>query len=1011
MKISRLHFLAGFTLIEFLISIGISVALIGGAVYGYKKFQRVHTAEVIKSDILSRHRLSENSLADDMHGAATLTGASNALYFPVSRLPSAGIAFNATDSFDGLVILKEAHSDITGGVSVVAPATGEAWFNVYYHIAPQPPLVDQFFRTAIQHKKYFFITNSNDPGLSAPTGKPTRNIIENLDYHSANAPNPVDCPNAAPGSCPNCPQCYVFRGGYKDATGTVMTLSSPNIQTFMNQFNSNDSNIRAGEKITYFAGGGSNSNCPSGTLCRMVDDNISTGNPVLDNLTQMRIQFQFNDVTPNEGNPNASGGLRSIYDTNYVNSVGSVANAVSFSQVGLVSISFDETLPSELANVLGQDTSDSALFKFENGKYKYNSAIQLRPGNGLASGIKFQAGSNLGTCSSLQTAQCNPSGECNSLFTDSDTNSPYSTKYRTDTPFPGDANLSVPSDYCTCGWNPTENRFYDPDAERTSLPWYNQATKDYFVGLTTGSYQGVWMTSNLIDLNRSNACARHLNCQGAEIQASNPTCELVGNGCFQTGVVASLFDPTTLATQSPVTALSQSDWTSLDATRDQALTSMLGDPSSTQDYELYCASPAVPATCDLYNHLRMGKAPMDTGVANTWQNFCACKTVQNYYDASHNVIASAATPIDTGLLDFDSLCRVPGALQTCSNTWDSTTRAWILNDATHPQGLPSRVSAELCSCRRNLAEDPSATIYQDFDHVVGSATIDPRLQYGDNQIISFSTPHNPPWHPFGSAAPTSWQWGDPWTRYAHQFFDYRVDNFTAITGGSAQVYGLPTAYSQAYNNAPNFTPAPANPNYPTPSGGKAGHTGIDLPIYAGNDQNTYNYGTQGDPAYLPLEVKKNLSYRSQVASVNIFHTAGPEHYDVDCGVSQVNLASSLNLPSIGGCMESSHPANSSPDTFATLTAAQRTTIVNALNANSPLWHYRFFCDTSCGVNDRYNPDPTTAFGTEANYVRSLIRAAAGETNQWAAWCRDLGWVPDGSGTGNLNAGDTSNGGH
>lgn len=346
--------------------------------------------------------------------------------------------------------------------------------------------------------------------------------------------------------------------------------------------------------------------------------------------------------------------------------------------------------------------------------------------------------------------------------------------------------------------------------------------------------------------------------------------------------------------------------------------------------------------CDSFYHAIKGKVWTDTSIPNFWADSCACNTMEyTKYNADGTGDPTKKKDIMWDQLDFDSLCGIPGALKSCSNNWETGTGYWIPRDAAHPQNLYKSLE-ELCACRKNQAQalstaavNPATVFWTDgIAHIMNGTH-----QYGYNRNAEAADSN---W----CALSTPYGWGDWQMGTGVPDFDYRTDTNISSLDVAPKSY---SAADTAAGAAPLALPAGS--------------------VICG----------PADP-YNP----KCMSYKSQSAHVDIltWDTFGVEQrssYDINCGYNQAYMMNSYRI-NPGTCLESSHPPGSVPPGFP----------AGFTQATQPqLWHYRWFCDSKCGQVATSSPTAALLMKQEILYIRSLIRAAAGETDPTAPWCSNM----------------------
>jgi hypothetical protein len=668
----------GYSTAELVVAIGLTSILALGSFYGIRITTLSHRLELKKAELINRHRETQMTIGKDIKHAIAITGSTsnNAVsnFVAIARKDSTAVnAFLDADPYDSVVIYKDLYPELWGGARVTAPMNGESYFKVYYVLensASSPSDRDRLFQTAFTHAKYFFLVNTG-----------ARNIIENLDYGSTSTPQDESCPCPAGGLCP-AQRCFSFRGGYHKSDGSLVL--NPTAVLDISEVDRLDTNIRIGEKVSYEAG---TSNCPTGSLCRIIDDDAVAAEEVLTNLVQLRTLYSF-PPDPSKVTPSSAQGIRSPLDPSYLADLSAVqgGQSVTFADMASLKMTFLERLPSDLAKTIGPNSKETA-FEYADGYYRYTSSVSLRPGFGIDRSSSFETGKVVDPeCQTLQSARCNPSGRCNYLFTDPSATSPTSIRYQ--------YNSANPSDFCKCGWNVNEHRFYDPTAAESTykLPILNQTVYNtYHNSWVSNATAAGTVETGEINADRAMACARYTNCVQVAAPGTliyrNPYC-YVAKSCIHPDKISSIWSPVTGFDEAGIRAM---------------VTASPAKPS-----ELYCASGGA-SNCDAFYGYSQG-----TAAPTYFRDFCACTTRvwTHYIDAT---TPDLTRPLDVSwsLLDSDSLCRLPGARKTCDNTWDAPNSAWVIQDAAHPQGL-STTTAELCSCRRNLKADSSPNISSDF---------------------------------------------------------------------------------------------------------------------------------------------------------------------------------------------------------------------------------------------------------------------------------------------------------
>jgi hypothetical protein len=912
-----------FSFIELMISITISAAIGVAAIVAVKKLGTTNKVEVIKSSIIRNHDEAKTIMDRDLRQAYSISGSSSKFYYPVARTNPA--AFNTLDAFDGITIYKNVYTDISGSVRVAPLVAADALqqtpaYFPVYYILENPSV-------PTSTDQYFQMAMKTKKYFFL-TGSDLRNIIENIDM--GNLPSQVDCPACTYGTCP--PQkCYKFRGSYRDTAGNIVTDPTPILN--YGEVVRPETILRVGEKVSYSVGG----NCSANTLCRVVDDKAASARSVLGNVVQMRVRYEFS-VSTGETKPSSTtfpDGLRSPLESTYWTSLGTTdtaraLKAVKFTNVTGAKVTFQETLPSDLSKVISTQSTGEIPFEYNNGAYSYSSFIKFRPGKGVeaASGT-VEAGVDVSECSSLDKARCNPSGKCNYLFNDSDPNSPTSTKYRY-VPQPNAQGQLAPSDLCLCGWHPENGAFFDPREENNEYKFhylnqtvYNIEEGDSYNDLSTGHG---W-SSAVIDKDRAMACARLTNCNEAGYWMQdhrNPICPIL-HYCIHPDALSRYWNSTTGFNESLFNSL---------------ISQNVLDPSQIQ-----CDSG-----CDQMVNEYLDQNPTAAGAASPWKKSCACLTrYYQHYNADGTPQVNSATDISWDQLDWDSLCHVPNSFAakngiTCNDTWNPVITGWTPRDAQHPQSLPKNL-LELCACRRNINPNAAKTLDPDMRAVVATATINPNDQFGHNEIEPFDGT--------GTGPGGTWYWEYNWQeRFSNPDFDFRINTMHSPN---------PTTYSAQ--------PPPGND--PTLIVWTPGDNACGMDGWS---------GTANNPNW------KCFSYKSQVARVRIqllpqLGSSPPpiSIYDINCGQSQAALGTS-----IGGCLETSHPAGTAPAGFPA-----------AIGPTHNLWHYRWFCDDSCGQSS-WNSGQFARY--ELDTIRWKIRQAVGETNDWVDWCPSLNSQPAGGGS-------------
>lgn len=962
-----------FTTLELLIGIGLTAGIVLVSVIGLKKMATTVRIEAIKTDIVTRHRDAKILIANDMKHAQKIQGSTGYKINPaVSGHPTAHPMYYAVSRFnpwhypavdqsplasDSLVIHKEVYPELAGTVVISNGSAGTKYLQISYVLESGDPAnptdKDLFFKSAIENKKYFFISNSE-----------YRNIIQRSTiFSTAGSPCPTTCIND------NCPTgyCYSFHGFIEDAAGDDIQP----IRSLINvgEFARVDSNIRVGERIDYFVSGvrvagttRSSSACPEGSLCRRVDGRQQTDQIILPQVSRFQVFYKFDpdsSLTVMPSNP-----IRSPGDPLYQSDVAAASWAnkvpVNFSNVAYTDIKIKESLPQELVDLLGPNAKDSAFESDGAGGFDYASMMLIRPGRGIEGTVGYDIGwGSDPNCPSLSESQCNPTGKCNYLFRNNiDPASPFSTKYQYKA---GDA-------FCECGWHGEESpaRFYDPSNPDNfaKIPYLTNQTSTAF-GLPA-PYDTI-----PVDANASNACARYYKCgeQGSPtnfyMDQRNPLCPFV-RMCIRKEKNSLYWDANATPNPFNQSALAND------------LAANVGD-----HHYYFCHHNTYGHGCDDLYNLSLDIAPMSGTAKTFFQRTCAC-TVREYDKVNADNTYDHSTGLDMPWenLDFDSLCWLPNSFaakngfqcNTSSYVDGSGRRVWIAQDDARSQALPMRL-AQLCACRNNHGPDGSnvpAAFYPiswpDFPY---NASF-----YGDNQVID----------PDG----TGWGYAGSWALYDYQFrgansiFDFRVNNpLNDNRMLTSQVGQAQNPWNPLVNPSTTPTPSSAPAFDPTP---------LPRPPTAKTSSYWFACGVSGPSTFdsddlgAPVTNPKCMSYKSQWAYARIDAAGKILGRNIDCSREQYVLSKG-RFRSPGACLETSHTETLPPH------------FPSAIVSNELIFKYRFFCDSDCGAGPYQGFD--YQFTNEVNYIRSLIRARVGETDPNASWCPDISahTTPMGSGSG------------
>jgi hypothetical protein len=602
-------------------------------------------------------------------------------------------------------------------------------------------------------------------------------------------------------------------------------------------------------------------------------------------------------------------------------------NAVSFSDVASLELKIEEQLPSALAQAISESPKGGP-FEPVSGSFAYTSLMKFRPGIGLETSAAISGQNDFDpNCPSLQQSQCKPGGVCNYLFTNPDPNAPNSTKYQ--------YNTTSPSDYCVCGWNTTDSRFYDPSipTNQKKLPFLNTRARNIYA-VPSADYGPV-------NFDASMACARFLDCGNPTghsndiMDQQNPLCPLA-RYCVHDDFRAQIY--------SQVAGFNE---TALGTMVEQSL------PSSGH---LKCTWTAGGKAnyCDQWYNIYKDRSPVSSGALSYFRRYCACVVQEfDHYNSDGTPVLTTRRPVGLDQLDFDSLCRVPGATTACTETWDVASKAWIPQDSSHTQALP-RTLAELCACRRNPT--PDGIDVRSTDFIAAKAPKDV-LSYGSNKIISIDYT--------GTGFGGSWSTADWQYRFGNHLFNFQVTNFKALTV------------------QPSVSPSPS----PIPNPYSAGSELTNLLTPPTNDATSPYWWACGikhtsSGSSLGVPDPKCLSYKSQWANARVLLPGGSvSSRDINCGAQQYSYSrGARRVP--GGCFETSHKEKDMD-------------LMNwpfdIIGENDPLYSYRFFCHNDCGQG-AYS-DYKKSFTNQVNYIRTLIRLAAGETDKYAPWCPDLSTPP------------------